>query len=98
MEEWQKTGCRVSKHQRVLTAVRCSVSGETMLYCRANAQQAGRGCETRMYINRRRAAMKSGIWQVHVRQHQNQHKKKQQGHQNEQARRFYRPAPHGAEV
>jgi hypothetical protein len=51
-----------------------------------------------MYINRRRAAMKSGIWQVHVRQHQNQHKKKQQGHQNEQARRFYRPAPHGAEV
>jgi len=40
--------------------------------------------------------MKSGVRQVHFRQHEDQHDKKQQG-QNEQTRRFYRPASHDME-
>ena len=63
--------------------------------CGANAQQARRRCDPSVHIHRCRATMKSCIRQVHFRQHQNQHNKKQQGHQYEQTRRLYRPAPHG---
>jgi hypothetical protein len=41
--------------------------------------------------------MKSGVRQVHVRQHQDQHEQKQHAHQNRQARRTYRPTLHGTE-
>jgi hypothetical protein len=50
-----------------------------------------------MQINRSRASMKSSVWKVHIRQHQDQHDEKQQAHQNRQTRPVYRPAFHGTE-
>ena len=98
MEEWQEAGSHMSEHQRVLTAARCGVVRERKRRGRAHTQQTRSRGGPRMYINRRCAAVKSGIRQFHVRQHQDQHNKKQQGHQNEQTRPIYRPASHGAQV
>ena len=87
----------MSKHHRVFTTTSYSVSGETERNDRAHAQQAGRGCDPSMYVNRRSAAMKGCIRQIHFRQHQDQHDEKQQAHQYQQGRRFYGPTPHTSE-
>jgi hypothetical protein len=87
----------VSKHHRVFATTSCRVSGETERDDRAHAQQAGRGCNPSMYVNRRRAPMKSRIRQIHFRQYKDQHDEKQQAHQHQQGRRFYGPTPHASE-
>ena len=80
MEEWQETRCGVSKHQGMFRTARCRVSGEAKRYQRADAQQARRRGYPRMQVNRSRASMKGGVRKVHLRQHQDQHDKKQQAH------------------
>jgi hypothetical protein len=94
MEEWQEAGVSVSERQGVLTMARCCLRGERKRYGCSGAQQGRSGGEASVYIHRRCATMKSGVRQIHFRQHQDQHNKKQQGHENEQIWRFYRPAPH----
>jgi hypothetical protein len=97
MEEWQESGRGVSEHQRMLSAMRCGVSGETKPDIHANDHQAGRGGDPRMYVDWSRTSMKGRIRQIDLRQHQDQKDKKQQRKQNEQPRRVYRPAIHGTE-
>ena len=82
MEEWQETSCGVSKQPGMLETARCGVSREAKRDGRANAHQAGRIRDPRMHIQRRRAAMKSCVRQVHLRQYLDEHDKKQQAHQN----------------
>ena len=97
MEEWQKARCLVSIYQRMLTAVRCRVSGETKRDDRTNAQQTRCRCYARMDVNWSRASMKGRVRQVHLRQHQDQRDQDEPGQQNEQTRRIDRPAFHGTD-
>ncbi len=87
----------MNKRHRVFTTTSYSVSGETERDDRAHAQQAGRGCDPSMYVNRCRTLMKGCIRQIHFRQYQDQHNEKQQAHQHQQGRRFYGPTPHASE-
>ncbi len=50
-----------------------------------------------MYVNRCRPGVKGRVRQVYLRQYQNQHDQGQQVHQDEQTRRWYRPASHDTE-
>jgi hypothetical protein len=97
MEEWQETGCRTSRVLRMLTATRCRVSRETKWRDCADAQKPRCRGDAGMYVHWRCTTMKSRVWQVHLRQNQDQHNKNEQRHQNEQPRRIDRPVLHARE-
>ena len=81
----------------MLIATRCRVSRETRWRDRVDTQQARRRSYARMHVHWSCTTVKSRIWQVHLRQHQDQYDKKQQRHQREQPPRIDRPVLHARE-